>query len=457
MTEPTVDTPAGPGVDLVRHTESLDARIRYARQIAAAGNLLPRGVTDGLRPDDVDKIAARVFLIAETGNMLAIHPVAALQGVNIIEGKPSIAPALMTAVIRRAGHRVRVDLHGSVAAGDVKAVAKITRNDDPEPFVAEWNLDRAVRAGLIDSVTVVDGKHVVRAVGKKGGPSPWQKYTEAMLKWRALGECARDAAEDALMGAHYTPEELGAVVDEDGVYVATEDLARPAAPAEPEQTAQEFADTIASEVMAQPTAAGLEQLVRGAFPGRAAAHSWAPGYPSPWAYAKAHTVTVPTAQGEWSGTLFDLFTATRGVLEAHERAAAVTDAAGDGASPEQVNAAAAPPMYEAQPVTSEPVDAIVVDPEDPWSTPGAMGHDAAVTEALSTLGGTVVEDTTPEATPHNTQQAAQARARDERERREDEGLSNPPAAGTARAAAKAAAHAASARARAAREAEEQAK
>src|SRR6185312_3022660 len=41
----------------------------------------------------------------------------------------------------------------------------------------------------------------------------------SMLKSRAITQCARDACEEALFGLHYTPEELGAEVDEDGVVV----------------------------------------------------------------------------------------------------------------------------------------------------------------------------------------------------------------------------------------------
>lgn len=398
----TAVAPVAPTATELVVTNSLDARIRYARQIAAAGALLPRGVTDGLRPDDVDKIAARIFLIAETGNMLGIHPIAALQGVNVIEGKPSIAPALMTALIRKAGHKVRVDLHGKLADGNIAAVATITRCDDPVPFVTSWDLDRAVRAGLIDKVDIVDGKTVVRAAGRSGKPSPWQKYTEAMLKWRALGECARDAAEEALMGAHYTPEELGAVVDEEGVMVAQESLApapAPAAPSVPEVTEQEFAQTVADTVMNQDTAAQLATLAE-TFPTTAARNSWAANYPSAWAYAKAQQVTVDTASGQWVGSLFDLFKMAKDALTAAETTTAPEP------TPERLDAAA-----------------VQAQGDDPWQTPGAMGEVQSVT-------------TLPEHDPT------------------DAGLAPEPRAGTAREAAKATAHAASTRAKAEREAEQ---
>ena len=48
-----------------------------------------------------------------------------------------------------------------------------------------------------------------------------------MLKSRAITQCARDACEEVLFGLHYTPEELGADVDEDGV-VVDEAAQRPA-------------------------------------------------------------------------------------------------------------------------------------------------------------------------------------------------------------------------------------
>ena len=52
------------------------------------------------------------------------------------------------------------------------------------------------------------------------GKDVWKKYPASMLKSRAITQCARDACEEALYGLHYTPEELGAEVDEDGVVVA---------------------------------------------------------------------------------------------------------------------------------------------------------------------------------------------------------------------------------------------
>jgi len=205
---------------------SLSERQSYAQTLAAAGDLIPKGLWAPVRKADGSMgvpapSPGKVLLVMETGAMLGLHPVAALQGVNVIEGKATLSPALMTAVIRSAGHKIRVDVHGTVEGGDIRAVAKLTRADEPdEPYIVEWTVHDAIKAGLVQSYEP-DGNGVwqVRARSKDGHAKPWEAYTRSMLKNRAIGEVARDGAQDVLMGAAYTPEELGALVDESGEVV----------------------------------------------------------------------------------------------------------------------------------------------------------------------------------------------------------------------------------------------
>jgi hypothetical protein len=197
-------------------SSSLESRWNYAQALSGAGELIPRGLMEkgAVSP-------AKVLLVMETGTMLGIHPVAALQGVNVIEGKATVSPALMSAVVRRAGHLLRVTMAGSLDDLSLAATAELVRKDDPEhPFTVTWTIERAGRAGLLQ---LVDGK--VRARSKADYPGPWEKYTEAMLKARAISEVCREGATDALMGVGYVPEELGAEVNEEG------ELIQPAAPA----------------------------------------------------------------------------------------------------------------------------------------------------------------------------------------------------------------------------------
>ena len=58
--------------------------------------------------------------------MLGLAPMAAITGVHVIEGKPTASAGLISALVRRAGHKLRV-------SGDAKrATCQIVRADDPD-------------------------------------------------------------------------------------------------------------------------------------------------------------------------------------------------------------------------------------------------------------------------------------------------------------------------------------
>lgn len=177
--------------------QTLDSQIRFA-QLLSDADLLPKQFVG--KP-------ANVLYAIEYGRTLGIAPVAAITGIHVIEGKPSASSGLIGALVRQAGHKLRVKSDGGTTA-----TAQIVRSDDPEfTYEATWTLERAVQAGLCK---LVDGKPLAR--DRNGKPTAWEKYPAAMLKARAITEVARDACEDVLFGLHYTPEELGAVIDQDG-------------------------------------------------------------------------------------------------------------------------------------------------------------------------------------------------------------------------------------------------
>lgn len=191
----------------VRHPQqqasALPAKIQYARALADSG----------LLPTSYRSQPANVLWAMEYGDMLGLAPMAAMTGVHVIEGKPTASAGLISALVRRAGHKLRV-------RGDAEsATCEIVRADDPEyTFAVTFTMDDAKRANLT-------GKPV------------WRQYGPSMLKARAITQCARDACEEALFGLHYTAEELGAEVDEDGDVVAE---AVPGAPLSQPSPAQEW-------------------------------------------------------------------------------------------------------------------------------------------------------------------------------------------------------------------------
>lgn len=163
--------------DLVR-TADLSTRMQYAKALAAA-SLLPAAYRN--KP-------ANILLAIEYGDALGLSPMAAIQGIHVIDGKPTASAAMIGALVRRAGHRLRVKVND---AGTM-AKATITRSDDPDfEFESLWTLDRAQAAGLV-------------------GKGSWKSYPAAMLKARAITEVARDACPEVLSGVQYTAEELGA-------------------------------------------------------------------------------------------------------------------------------------------------------------------------------------------------------------------------------------------------------
>lgn len=138
---------------------------------------------------------------AEYAKSLKVHPMVAVTGIYVIDGKPCASGALISALVRRAGHKLRV------ITKTTHATAQILRHDDPDfVFEVTWELKanangnpNAQDAGLLSK-------------------SNWQKYPASLLGWRAITQCAREACEEALMGIHYTVEELdpNRVINEDG-------------------------------------------------------------------------------------------------------------------------------------------------------------------------------------------------------------------------------------------------
>lgn len=191
---------------------------QYAQMLAV--NTTPDGRTwrNEALPATFRGNPASVAFAVEYAKALDVSPVTAIIGIHIVDGKPTASAGLISALVRRAGHKIRTWIEGSIADGTAKGITTIHREDDPEfEYRSEWDLPRAVRAELMKRTA--DGLYVAAKPR-----SAWSTYPENMLKSRSITECARDAAEDAILGVHYTPEELGVDVDESGgpVYTVTQ-------------------------------------------------------------------------------------------------------------------------------------------------------------------------------------------------------------------------------------------
>lgn len=154
--------------------------------------------------------AANAFVAAETGAALGLEPLQALASIAVINGRATLSSDLMAAVIRRAGHTLRI-----VENSPESVTATLIRADDKSfKFEVTWDKAKAVKAGLW---------------GQRG---PWSQYPTQMLRARAITEVARQGASEALMGMIYSPEDFGATITDTGEVIEAEIVDTHDAPAQ---------------------------------------------------------------------------------------------------------------------------------------------------------------------------------------------------------------------------------
>jgi hypothetical protein len=134
------------------------------------------------------------FLVMLKGMELGITPMASIDTINIIMGKPVLDAKGMLALVKSSG--LLQDIH--IEAGDTLCKVTIQRVGNVAQEVS-FSFDDAKKMGLS---------------GKDG----WQKQPKTMLKWRAVTAAIREVFPDVISGL-YTPEELdtdNTVVHDDG-------------------------------------------------------------------------------------------------------------------------------------------------------------------------------------------------------------------------------------------------
>lgn len=152
--------------------------------------------------------AAQAVVKILAGQELGFGPFASMTGISIIQGRPAIGANLIAAAIKRSGrydYRIlRLDETGC-------EIAFFDRGQ--EIGRAAFNEEDAKRAGLLDKDT-------------------WRKYRRNMYFARAISNGARWYCPDIFGGGPvYTPEELGAAVNEAGEVVDAPVVELPTEPA----------------------------------------------------------------------------------------------------------------------------------------------------------------------------------------------------------------------------------
>ena len=157
---------------------SIEEAIRFATCVAQSG----------LAPKGFEKVEAIVIAV-QMGAEIGLSPMAALQNIAVINGKPGIYGDAALAVVRGSGlcDDYTQDVSGE---GDAKTATVVTKR-------------RGAKDSIVSTFSVTDAKRA----GLWGKAGPWTQYPERMLMWRARGFNLRDNFGDVLKGMK-TVEEL---------------------------------------------------------------------------------------------------------------------------------------------------------------------------------------------------------------------------------------------------------
>lgn len=177
-----------------------DEGLRIARTLANSA-LVPKAYQG--RPEDV-------VVAMQYGAEIGLPPMAALQSVAVINGKPGVyGDGFLGVIMSKPAYLKHLEYYQlsdgtqlkSLRAkdyedDDTKAVSIFWRKGNPEPFVGEFSIADAKRAKLW---------------GKEG---PWTTYPARQMKWRARGFAGRDGFAAELRGVKMAEELLDTPEDE---------------------------------------------------------------------------------------------------------------------------------------------------------------------------------------------------------------------------------------------------
>lgn len=166
----------------------------FAESIHRAG-MAPAGM------DTVDQI-----MVAMTAGLeLGLPPMAAIQSVAVINGRPCLWGDALIGVVRSSPlcRYVREWIDGE---GDqMVAYCETHRENEAEPVKRSFSVFDAQRAGLWQTEPIVT-RTVKGSSYKKRNDSPWWKYPKRMLQMRARSWCLRDVYADILKGIQIREE-----------------------------------------------------------------------------------------------------------------------------------------------------------------------------------------------------------------------------------------------------------
>jgi len=171
---------------------TIDETYRMAKGLIMSG-LLPKSI----------KTAEQVFAIITLGAELGFAAWQSINSIDVIQGKPTLKPQAMLALIHRSGlaEMVKIPNVDEIAKSSAATVTMTRKGGMTHTETFTWAM-----AELMETTEYVDNqKRTIPMVQKYN----WRTMPEIMMKWRAVSACARVVFPDVIMGM-YTADEIDA-------------------------------------------------------------------------------------------------------------------------------------------------------------------------------------------------------------------------------------------------------
>lgn len=158
-----------------------------------------KAVRSGMLPSGI-KTPEAAAIIALKAKELNMPIMVGFAHIHVINGKPTLSAEMMQSLARKNLPGLVINI---IESSSERATVEFIRPEaGSKPYKITFTLEDAKRADLMKNPT-------------------WQKYPAAMLWSRAVSAGLRKVCPEALIGVSYTPEELGANVDQDGNVIET--------------------------------------------------------------------------------------------------------------------------------------------------------------------------------------------------------------------------------------------
>lgn len=197
---PRLPAIAGGGNVMAIVPQTFEETFRIARAVVNAG-LAPAAL---IGKKTGDEAASAVSVAIMSGAELGLKPMVSLRSFTVINGKPALYGDGLINVVRQSGKVAYLRTGCDVRSDKMVGWCEAKRNDTDEDKRVEFSQDDAVRAGLWQPDALI--RKQVWENGNKSwkdnqpNDSPWFRFPQRMLAWRAAGYCLRELFGDVLGG-----------------------------------------------------------------------------------------------------------------------------------------------------------------------------------------------------------------------------------------------------------------